>query len=677
MVNCGWKNVLAGVLFAAGWLSAAKCEYAPQLAPGILARVQAAAEPADMRSKNFVTAEPAGDELLLKSGEVIVSLNRRNLTVTVRRTGQIWRLAELTPSVVRFNGEDHQLELKSAGRRRIEPEQFAGVLGYKIYLAGWKAAGVELDLAMVLFVGLEWETGDVIFELRPQETGAVWRQCRWPGALEAGDADGTAVPFMQGLYIPRRWPQAFETPYGDGPGYGMAYGRTLYMPWWGISRGGQSAMLILETPDDAGCTLKHSPESGTGVEVLWLHSLGKMGYVRRARLSTLDGNYVQMAKRYRQYAREHGKFVGLNEKIARTPVLEKLLGSPILHTTVMYTNMRAGRDRPEGDTWWIDYRKHADNIRRLKEAGLERLYVHFDGIGYRGYDNLEPDQLPVGRQPGGVEGLKQLLAECRRLDVVTAFHQQYRDFYTDAPSYDPELLVRKEDGSRPMDDIWAGGKNGILCQHRSLDYVRRNNQFLAMLGVRVDGCYLDVFAAVPADECYHPEHPMSRTQCYRARGECFRFIKEQWGIVSSEEPVDWAIPYLDLAHHGPWPVMENDTPFAIMIPLFNLVYHDAIFLPFESKMTRDSYYYPATEIPGLYGLLNAGMPYVAEEPTPEELETVKAMAALHRRVGLLEMTGHELLDDAGRRQRSTFADGTTVTIDQENGTYRIVIPPEN
>ncbi len=45
MVNCSWKNVLAGVLFAAGWLSAAKCEYAPQLAPGILARVQAAAGP--------------------------------------------------------------------------------------------------------------------------------------------------------------------------------------------------------------------------------------------------------------------------------------------------------------------------------------------------------------------------------------------------------------------------------------------------------------------------------------------------------------------------------------------------------------------------------------------------------------------------------------------------------
>lgn len=39
------------------------------------------------------------------------------------------------------------------------------------------------------------------------------------------------------------------------------------------------------------------------------------------------------------------------------------------------------------------------------------------------------------------------------------------------------------------------------------------------------------------------------------------------------------------------------------------------------------------------------------------------MAALHTRLGLVEMTNHEFLDKDRSRERTTFADGTTVTVD--------------
>ena len=38
---------------------------------------------------------------------------------------------------------------------------------------------------------------------------------------------------------------------------------------------------------------------------------------------------------------------------------------------------------------------------------------------------------------------------------------------------------------------------------------------------------------------------------------------------------------------------------------------------------------------------------------------------------MLEMTKHEFLDDGWRRQRTTFADGTTVTVDFDADTYEI------
>jgi hypothetical protein len=47
------------------------------------------------------------------------------------------------------------------------------------------------------------------------------------------------------------------------------------------------------------------------------------------------------------------------------------------------------------------------------------------------------------------------------------------------------------------------------------------------------------------------------------------------------------------------------------------------------------------------------------------------MAALHRRVGLLETTNHEFLDKTRRKERTTFADGTTVTVDWDAKTAEI------
>jgi hypothetical protein len=50
---------------------------------------------------------------------------------------------------------------------------------------------------------------------------------------------------------------------------------------------------------------------------------------------------------------------------------------------------------------------------------------------------------------------------------------------------------------------------------------------------------------------------------------------------------------------------------------------------------------------------------------------IRQMAALHKRIGLLEMTRHEFLDANYRRERTTFADGTTVTVDWDAKSFKI------
>src|SRR5262249_32131366 len=155
------------------------------------------------------------------------------------------------------------------------------------------------------------------------------------------------------------------------------------------------------------------------------------------------------------------------------------------------------------------------------------------------------------------------------------------------------------------------------------------------------GTYLDVFGYVPPDEDFNPEHPTSRSDCLRERAKCYNWSRQNLGFVGTEAACDWTVPYVDISS----PLTQNK---GIVVPLFNLVYHDAIMTTYAPNDLR--------------GLLNGGLPQIgARLPTPEELAQIRRMNALHKRVALLELTKHEFLDSNHRQERTTFADGTTVT----------------
>jgi hypothetical protein len=56
---------------------------------------------------------------------------------------------------------------------------------------------------------------------------------------------------MQDMMLPKTWPE--KTRLYDT----SCFGRGLYQPWWGHERGGAAMLVILETPDDAGCQFDH------------------------------------------------------------------------------------------------------------------------------------------------------------------------------------------------------------------------------------------------------------------------------------------------------------------------------------------------------------------------------------------------------------------------------------
>jgi len=562
--------------------------------------------------------------------------------------------------------------LAAALRRSAAPFRTGFQTGLRISLSGYRGSdGREIAVSIDLFVGLEGKDEDLVCRVLAEDGPVRVRELCWPASFEPASFDAAVVPFMQGMLLPKGWPKAVRL-YDS-----MSYGRGLYMPWWGFSRGAASVLVLLETPDDAGCRFDHPAGGPTAIDVRWVHSLGRFSYPRVVRFAFLDaGGYVGLAKRYRRHVVETGRFVSLREKIARNPLAGKLVGAPVVHTSILYhvqpESSYFDKKDPAKNHQMVTFDQRAAELRALAAMGVERAYIHLDGWGLRGYDNLHPDILPPSPEAGGWEGLKRLAEACDRLGFVFAVHDQYRDYYLDAVTYNARHAQTGENGKREFHATWYGGTQTYLCPSLAPGYVARNHGALLDRGVKLRGAYLDVFAVVPPDECYNPEHPVTRSECLRFRGAAFDFVRSYGGVVSSEEPADWAVPKLDLVHHGPFALDPNPgsgPAMGIPIPLFDLVYHDSILLPWS--LGKGAWGIPETDQGFLHGLGHAGLPYLSIAPSAEELEKVRTMCALSSRVGLLALVNHEFLDASHRRQRFTYADGTAVNVDFDAGTWAV------
>src|SRR6185295_6879609 len=151
-------------------------------------------------------------------------------------------------------------------------------------------------------------------------------------------------------------------------------------------------------------------------------------------------------------------------------------------------------------------------FRQLKSNGLDHLAVVLTGWPRLGYDRQHPDVLPPAPEAGGYEGMKRLADTCRELGYLFTLHDQYRDYYVDAPSYRPEFAVHEEDATSPPS---------------------------LFPGTRPDGSYLDVFGYVPPDQDFNPEHPTTHTEAKREIAAAFRWARAQLGVVGTEAGVDW------------------------------------------------------------------------------------------------------------------------------------------
>src|SRR4029453_8391336 len=108
-------------------------------------------------------------------------------------------------------------------------------------------------------------------------------------------------------------------------------------------------------------------------------------------------------------------------------------------TNIKSDSLKFSTTQPEKNHRLTTFDARGEQLRKWKRDGVERLQVCLTGWPREGYDRQHPDELPPAPRAGGWEGMRRLADTCKELGYLFSLHDQYRDFYLDAPSFDKQF----------------------------------------------------------------------------------------------------------------------------------------------------------------------------------------------------------------------------------------------
>lgn len=620
---------------------------------------------------------------LIRTDRLAVRLNPNTLGFTMQREGgRAWRQVtdDSHDLTLRSGDERHPVSLAGAASKQAAQYRSGELHGVRTELRGFDVGGHSFDVTLALIVALDHVSDEVVVRIVPVDDpqGNV-EEVRYPRPFEL-DAVGQGVfhllPSMQGALLPPDWPGEIGWWW-----IGLCWTRAIYLPIFGAIRPGDAYLGILETPYDGGLHLDHPKGGPTRLGPKWHPSLGSLSYARQVRYTLFgDADHNTLVRRYREYARSIGRLKTLETKTTEVRNVKRLEGATVAAGYTLYHTQPDShyydKEHPERNHRLRTFADSIAGIERLAKAYSDRNVVfHLDGWGTRGYDNLHPDILPPCLEAGGWEGFRALGEKCGELGWLFATHDNYIDFYCDAATHSNDLSRHNDKREAYGKAWWAGGAQTFLCERNALGYVRRNYDEILRQGVPLTATYIDVFAIMELMECYHPDHRMTRQECADARAACFQYVRSRGIVLSSEEPVDWSVPYIEFCYWAPIPQADDlfgGIPVGIPVPLFNGVYHDCLVTPWNlhggGAITQQDAF--------LYALAFGGCPLIGapggqDAPNAVELEKAKLLADVHRQTGFQPIEKHDLLDTTGTKRLTTFADGKAVEVDLAKGRFRL------
>ncbi|MGO8749116.1 MAG: glycoside hydrolase [Thermoguttaceae bacterium] len=577
----------------------------------------------------------------LRSGTVpaAATCSNANLEVTFRTSGACFNFRDLRSN------------------RTWRQRAVASWIVLSVAQSPGKIQALLLDPASLHKVAMDAELAPdgAELEVRLSSSGELADPISFPPPMISEKGSFLILPVNEGISYP------VDDATLDPTWYHLYGGHGLCMPWWGTTDGKTGVMGLVETPNDAAVRIPRvdgllclAPE--------WQAEKQQFGPPRRMRYVFFDrGGYVAMAKRYRQYAKDTGLFKTFLQKRAENAKVDLLIGAV--------------------NVWCWD-RRAAEICRELQSAGIQRILWSAAAA---------PEQIRRMNQLGVLTSRYDIYQDVMDPALFGKLRGIHPDWTTAAW---PKDIILHADGSwqhgweiRGKDGAWY--PCGVLCDRQAVAYARE--RIPKELETHPYGCrFIDTTTAAPWNECYSPDHPMTRSQSRRFKMDLLEFVSRDCGLVTgSETGHDAAVPYVHyfegMLSLGPYRVPDagrdmqrilQDVPERLAkfqtgpyyrLPLWELVYHDCV----VAQWYWGDYNNKLPKLWDRRDLLNAlyGTPPMFmfdaalwRAQRGRFVESYRTATPVARATGYAEMLSHRWLTADHTVQESRFANGVTVTV---------------
>ena len=419
-----------------------------------------------------------------------------------------------------------------------------------------------------------------------------------------------------------------------------------------------------------------------------------------------NATYSEMARFYRAYQLDYCGCKPLSERVrqreilrraAEMPELRVRMGwkpcpTPVRHQTLANEpEMKVACDVPT-------LHKILDAMIAAGIRGTEFCLV---GWGPGGHDGRFPQQYPCDERFGGDDALREWIARAQRAGFLVVCHTVSCGCYEIADNWDRDLCAKKKNEfGDPVPYIREhyikGGLNGgepyYLCAKPAYEHYAVHD-LPVVRGYGFEGLhYIDELTAIIPEKCYDKSHPLSRKEAWEYHRKLARLAKNLFGGYQSEGYMDYMNADVDsILYVGVQSKLthEMNPLFDEGIPFWQLVYHGIVL----SNPTSQTVNYPLKdEYQHLKFLEYGGRPVMYfyskfgdEKNWMGDLDLhcdsdeaiARSVAAIKRAYDEYEqykhlqyefMENHEKL--AENVYRTTYSDGTAVTVDYNDMTYR-------
>ncbi len=460
------------------------------------------------------------------------------------------------------------------------------------------------------------------------------------------------VPFWAWDDMPWRDPATADLAVYDWSG--------VSMPFFGAVRDGSAWVAIFETENDAAVrgifnANLQSKYDHTGQVTpfterlavsspLWRSEKGEFAYARSISYYMIPGgDYVAVAKRYRQHAQASGLAISLKDKIQNNPNIGEIIGAPLINVNGGYPWYI---DYPAFRFTWNDVNQMVDDIRT--QSDLQRALLCL----WIGYQNYPPDSYPFHPANGTVEELQSMVKRSREKDFLVCFYHGYPALLDHAENFDINR-ARRINRNGELHSRW-----GRHCSAFFLEYAKKN----LPLSIRDSGQvadYTDMLTAGGLAECWGEGHDMTRSLDRRHKEELLQYINSLGLFTGSENARGWAVPLMAYAKNagmgGNHSILNCHA-----VPLFNMVFKDSIVMYREHQAIADSSVFADFAI-GNHIQLHMTWPSYRTH-LRENADVVRLFCPFNRATGTEELLSHHFVDEFNGPYITRFSNGAEVRV---------------